>query len=86
MPEIRFHDIRHTNASILLMNGVAPAKVAYRLGQSEAVLLDTYQHYIPYDQNEETRIMSEAITPVKVPENWHTIGTRISSDSSEIAK
>lgn len=42
---IRFHDLRHTNATLMLKNGV-PAKIASeRLGHANiAITLDTYSH------------------------------------------
>ena len=47
MPRIRFHDIRHTAASIMLSHNEAPVRVAAILGQSSAILLETYAHFIP---------------------------------------
>jgi integrase len=47
-PTIRFHDLRHTAASILLSRGVHVKLVSERLGHSTIVLtLDTYSHVIP---------------------------------------
>jgi len=66
LPVIRFHDIRHTAASIMLMNGIPPVKVAARLGQSIAVLLDTYAHFIENDQDEESRLMDELTTTTSI--------------------
>jgi len=53
-------------ASIMLMNGIPPVKVAARLGQSIAVLLDTYAHYIENDQDEEAGLMDEITTPISI--------------------
>lgn len=45
MPSIRFHDLRHTNASLLLEAGTDPKIVSERLGHSSvAFTLDTYVH------------------------------------------
>ena len=45
---IRFHDLRHTHATLLLSNGVHPKIVQERLGHgSIAVTIDTYSHVIP---------------------------------------
>jgi len=45
---IRFHDARHTHASLLLKQGVHPKVVQERLGHSSiAVTLDTYSHVTP---------------------------------------
>lgn len=48
LPRIRLHDLRHTNASLMLSAGV-PAKVASeRLGHSSiSITLDTYSHVVP---------------------------------------
>jgi integrase len=62
LPAIRFHDIRHTAASIMLLHGEPPVRVAGILGQSVAVLLSTYAHYIQDDQERASRIMDDITT------------------------
>ncbi len=53
IPHIRFHDLRHTHASLLLAAGVHPKVVQERLGHSQISLtLDTYSHLIPSMQTE----------------------------------
>lgn len=48
LPEIRFHDLRHTSASLLLAAGVHPKVVQERLGHSQiGITLDTYSHVLP---------------------------------------
>lgn len=48
IPRIRFHDLRHTCATILLQRDVHPKKVQELLGHSSITLtLDTYSHIIP---------------------------------------
>jgi len=45
---IRFHDARHTHASLMLKQGVHPKIVQERLGHSGiAITLDTYSHVAP---------------------------------------
>jgi integrase len=45
MPRIRFHDLRHTHATILLQMGVNPKVVSERLGHSSVqITLDVYSH------------------------------------------
>ena len=45
---IRFHDLRHTNATLLLEQGVHPKVVQERLGHSDVgVTLNTYSHVSP---------------------------------------
>jgi len=52
LPEIRFHDLRHTHASLLLAAGVHPKLVQERLGHSQISLtLDTYSHVTPNMQD-----------------------------------
>ncbi|KPV41987.1 site-specific integrase [Alicyclobacillus ferrooxydans] len=48
VPKIRFHDLRHTHASLLLQQGVHPKIVSERLGHSNInITLDTYSHVLP---------------------------------------
>ncbi len=45
LPRIRFHDLRHTTATLLLSQGVHPKIVSDLLGHSTtAITLDTYSH------------------------------------------
>jgi len=47
LPHIRFHDLRHTHATLMLKAGVHPKIVQERLGHgSIAVILDTYSHVV----------------------------------------
>lgn len=47
-PRIRFHDLRHTHATLLLKAGIHPKIVQERLGHSSInVTLDTYSHVLP---------------------------------------
>jgi integrase len=53
VPRIRFHDLRHTHASLLLQEGVNPKIVSERLGHSTVqITLDTYSHVLPGLQRE----------------------------------
>jgi integrase len=48
LPEIRFHDLRHTCATLLLGRGVHQKFVQELLGHATiAMTLDTYSHYLP---------------------------------------
>jgi integrase len=47
----RFHDARHTYASVLLSAGVSVPAAAEYLGDSPAVLLSTYAHLLPDDHD-----------------------------------
>ena len=48
LPDIRFHDLRHTCATLLLTKGVHPKIVSEMLRHSSiAITLDTYSHVIP---------------------------------------
>ncbi|PAE35422.1 hypothetical protein CHI06_23520 [Bacillus sp. 7884-1] len=45
LPYIRFHDLRHTHATLLLQQGVHPKVVSERLGHSTiGITMDTYTH------------------------------------------
>ncbi len=45
---IRFHDLRHTHASLMLRQGIHPKIVSERLGHATVgITLDTYSHVTP---------------------------------------
>jgi integrase len=48
LPRIRFHDLRHTAATLLLAQGVDPRTIMETLGHSQISLtLNTYSHVLP---------------------------------------
>ena len=53
LPKLRFHDLRHAHATLLLMQGVHPKIVSERLGHASiGITLDTYSHVLPSLQND----------------------------------
>jgi integrase len=52
LPAVRFHDLRHTTATLLLLANFNPKIVSERLGHSKIqVTLDTYSHLLPTMQD-----------------------------------
>jgi integrase len=50
---VRFHDLRHSCATLLLVQGVSPRVVMEVLGHSEiALTMNTYSHVVPELQQE----------------------------------
>ena len=48
LPRVRFHDLRHTAATLLLRQAVHPKVVSETLGHATITLtLDTYSHLVP---------------------------------------
>jgi len=66
LPVIRFHDCRHTAATIMLSHGIPPVIVAGMLGHSISILLTTYAHYIPNLQGEAAQLMDDILTPMPI--------------------
>jgi integrase len=53
LPPVRFHDLRHAHATLMLIQGVHPKVVSERLGHaSVGITLDTYSHVLPTLQQE----------------------------------
>jgi integrase len=67
LPDIRFHDLRHTAASLMLNHGIPVIVVSRRLGHAKpSITLDVYGHLIPSMQNEAAQKIDELITPVAI--------------------
>jgi integrase len=48
LPQMRFHDLRHTAATLLLLQGINPKVVSEKLGHSTvSMTLDSYSHVVP---------------------------------------
>jgi len=53
LPPVRFHDLRHAHATLMLLQGVHPKVVSERLGHaSVGITLDTYSHVLPSMQSQ----------------------------------
>jgi integrase len=62
LPEIRFHDLRHTCATLLLGRGVHPKLVQELLGHATiAMTLDTYSHFLPSMGDQTARAMEDTL-------------------------
>lgn len=62
LPDIRFHDLRHTCATLLLTQGVHPKVVSEMLGHANiSITLDTYSHVIPGMGDAAAGAMDEAL-------------------------
>src|SRR5439155_7418972 len=60
LPHVRFHDLRHAHATLMLLQGVHPKVVSERLGHaSVGITLDTYSHVLPTMQSEAVRAFDE---------------------------
>lgn len=67
LPKIRFHDLRHTAASLMLNNGVDVLIVSKRLGHSKpSITLDVYGHLIPSSQEKAADLIDTLITPISI--------------------
>ncbi len=63
LPEIRFHDLRHTSATLLLGKNINPKIVSEMLGHSTiAITLDTYSHVLPNMRDHAAKAMEEALS------------------------
>lgn len=67
LPSIRFHDLRHTAASLLLNNGIPVIVVSKILGHSQpSVTLNVYAHLYTEMQDEAARLTDALVSPVRV--------------------
>ena len=63
LPQIRFHDLRHTAATLLFLEGVHPKFVQELLGHATiAITLDTYSHVLPSMGDRTAKAMEAALS------------------------
>ena len=59
---VRFHDLRHTHASLMLKQNVNPKIIQERLGHSSiTVTMDTYGHLMPTMQTDAVQNFADLI-------------------------
>jgi integrase len=81
LPNIRFHDLRHTAATLMLQQGVHPKVVQERLGHSDiSMTLNTYSHVLPVMQDEAAEKLDDLLTPINVSDEIKKLGEGQSSD------
>ena len=63
VPYIRFHDLRHTHATLMLKSGIPTLVVSERLGHAHpAFTMDRYQHVIPGMQRDAAAQFAERVS------------------------
>ena len=67
LPPIRFHDLRHTAASLMLNHDVPAIVVSRRLGHAgTSITMDVYGHLLPSMQAEAAELIDGLVTPTEV--------------------
>lgn len=65
LPSIRFHDLRHTNATLMLRNAVPAKIVSSMLGHSSiGITMDTYSHVITEMQEAAINVMDDILKDI----------------------
>ncbi|MBO8170210.1 MAG: site-specific integrase [Thermoanaerobacteraceae bacterium] len=63
LPSIRFHDLRHSHASLLVKQGVQPKIISERLGHiTIAITMDIYSHVLQETDKETANQFDEILT------------------------
>jgi integrase len=66
LPPVRFHDLRHAHATLMLTQGVHPKVVSERLGNASiGITLDTYSHVLPTLQLEAAQAFDALFPPTR---------------------
>jgi integrase len=74
LPKLRFHDLRHTAATLMLQEDINPKIVQERLGHSDISLtLNTYSHVLPHMQEEAAEKMDELLTVIDISDELEDI-------------
>jgi integrase len=80
LPDVRFHDLRHSHASILIERGTHPKVISSRLGHSRiGVTMDTYGHLFDGLDEGAAEVLDEVFLDATVPDVCH-------SDESEVVE
>lgn len=79
--KIRFHDLRHTYASLLLANGAPMKYVQHQLGHSSIIMtMDLYTHLLPEVNDKCVNLLNNIVdTTVETNENIVKFGTKNSN-------
>jgi len=68
LKNVRFHDLRHTFASLMLLRGAKPKVISEALGHaSVAFTMDVYSHIIEGMQSDAMALLDEVLPPAVSP-------------------
>lgn len=68
LPRIKFHELRHTNATFLISQGIDVQTVAGRLGHSTSVTTQNiYSHYLQSKDKQVADLMEQTFSLNKIP-------------------
>jgi integrase len=63
LPDIRFHDLRHTSATLLLNSGISPLVVSRRLGHCNLnMTIEIYGHLMPGIQSKAAELIDNLVS------------------------
>ena len=66
LENVRFHDLRHTFASLMLLRGAKPKVISEALGRSSvAFTMDVYSHIIEGMHSDATALLDEVLPEAK---------------------
>ena len=77
------HVLRHTAASTWLSKGLSLAKVAAYLGDTKEVVLATYAHFMPDDDDRAREIMNAFFAPTREGADQSTCALIVPGDRHE---
>ena len=63
LPMIRFHDVRHTSASLMIANNIDVVTVSHRLGHAKpSTTMDIYSHALPSNDRHAAEVLDSLIS------------------------
>jgi integrase len=78
LPRIRFHDLRHTAATLYLQNGTHPKVVQEMLGHATiSMTLDTYSHVVRGMQQEAIQDLEARLFGERDPSGRSGVGEKV---------
>ena len=67
LPHIRFHDLRHTHATLLIAHGVDMKTASERIGHEDIrTTLNLYTHALPQKDREAAELIGKLMNPSEV--------------------
>jgi integrase len=77
IPQHRYHDLRHTCATLLAVQGVHPQTIQAVLGWDEARMVDRYTHFVDEMRKDAADKMEQILRPVAVKTAVNEVETKV---------
>lgn len=86
LPHTRFHDLRHFNATTMLISGIPEKQIAGQLGHVDPSVSKRYQHILKSIEDRPAKLFDSLVQPIPTKKDDQICSQNSSQESSKYKK